>query len=874
MAEAPESDGSSGCGDVITPAADASAQIVQFLRSIHPQGPWCLTAIRPDHQGAPETRTYGPATVEICCSWLSERNGKYNLYWHVNPVMRPMNKKAQRTDIKELAILHVDVDPDASKPLEEQQEAILARFGDGLPAGVPPPTIVIFSGGGYQAFWKLLEPAPIDGDLERAEAASHYNKKLEAAFQADNCHNVDRLMRLPFTVNLPDARKRAKGRRPTLTKLVVNEPSRTYPLSVFEGIRGSAGDAVKAAPDAIDVDLEGGVRRIEALDELGEWNVPERIIEIIARGQCEQSGSKARKDQSRSAWLFDAICGLLRSGVPDSIIVGIITDPKWAISVSVVEKKLAAETYALRQVARAKAKVSMATAAGDAAILVNNPVVAETRRSIEKLFLENDLKVFRQEKRLVRVSVVERQQVQAGIVRHAGLVELAPVTGVWLADKASELGTFVVSTAKGLRRVAPNRDHMAALLEITDESRFPAIKGLSLTPTLWCNEPGYDEKSQLYLAFPEGLFPNAPFEPTKEEAVVALERLKSPLRSFPFVDAAARSVALSALLSAVVRGELRTCPLHGFDAPAAGTGKTKLALMAGTLALGVEPPSITFGEDADENQKQLSSLLMTGCGAILLDNVEVPLKGAFLNGIITKDGFEARILGLSKMVRLNTRALLMATGNNLRCFGDMARRAVVCRMDAKMPNPEDRQFDFDPLLEVRSQRPQLVVDALTVLRAFLAAGSPARLPAYGSFEDWDLIRGALVWLGEADPLDTKAAVAANNPKQEERAELILALFSQFGIGRRFKISEIDGQNELEPAGLKAKIGRMLRSGRWHKGEAGQLLTAHKEVPYMGLTLVAKQNRIGINEWWLDGTPTQELEVEAERYRVATTVPFS
>lgn len=844
-----------------------------FLEVAYPKGPWCLTAIDPDRKAKIETRTFHPGSAEDCQKWIKSHNGSRNLYWHVNPVRSSLGKKAQREDIESVCYLHVDIDPRPTAsdvPLASLQNEILSLLTDRLPAGVPEPTFIIFSGGGYQAFWKLREPLRVEGDIERAEDAKLYNKGLEKLLGGDNCHNIDRLMRLPFTMNLPDARKKSKGRSAALSKLVICKPDRAYPLDMFERSEPERTTSARIDDGQSTVDLDEGVSTIEKLEDLDRWSVPERVKRIIAHGHDpDREAAAAKKDNSRSAWLFDAIFGLLRCGVPDAFIVGIITDSRWTISESVVEKGRGAKKYAIRQVGRAKEKCERSAGA----IVVNNPVVAEVRRAIEKLFLESDLEVFRQDKRLVRVSVVEKTVMKDGVVRRAGLVELVPVSGVWLADKASELGRFVAMTANGPRRVAPKRDHMAALLEMTDESRFPLIKGLSLTPTLRCDEPGYDDESQLFLAFPEGVFPKVSMTPTRHEAVAALNRLRHPLRGFPFVDAAARSVALSAMISAVVRGEMATCPLHGFDAPAAGTGKTKLALMAGILALGVEPPSVTYGEDADENQKQLSSLLMTGVTAILLDNVDVPLKGAFLNGILTKDGFDTRILGLSKMVRLNTRALLMATGNNLQSYGDMARRTVVCRMDAKMSNPEDRKFDFDPVAEVRASRPQLVVDALTIVRGYLAAGSPTRLSAYGSFDDWEVVRGALVWLGEADPLETKARVAASNPRQQERAELILSLYRHYGTGRHFKLADIDGQDELDRYTLKAQLGRMLRSGRWHKGEVGQLMASHKEVPFMGVVLLARQNRIGVNEWWLDGEAEPELVDEAKRSLRPPPPPF-
>ena len=90
----------------------------------------------------------------------------------------------------------------------------------------------------------------------------------------------------------------------------------------------------------------------------------------------------------------------------------------------------------------------------------------------------------------------------------------------------------------------------------------------------------------------------------------------------------------------------------------------------------------------------------------------------------------------SRNVSVNTNVLLTATGNNLSFAGDMTRRALLCRMDARMENPEGRSFEKDLRSWVPEHRGQLVAAGLTILRAFVAAGRPglAKLPPFGSFE--------------------------------------------------------------------------------------------------------------------------------------------
>lgn len=89
-----------------------------------------------------------------------------------------------------------------------------------------------------------------------------------------------------------------------------------------------------------------------------------------------------------------------------------------------------------------------------------------------------------------------------------------------------------------------------------------------------------------------------------------------------------------------------------------------------------------------------------------------------------------------------------------------SRRCAHIRLESPEERPERREgFKHPNLLSwVRAERPRLVVAALTVLRAFCVAGRPMvrRLPAWGSFEGWStLVRGALVWAGEADPGETR-----------------------------------------------------------------------------------------------------------------------
>lgn len=332
---------------------------IEFLQRWAPEGPWVLTSITPDRK-AINTKTFRPASLGEMERWLSEYNGHRNIYFHVNPPMRDVKKKAEREDIKSVDWLHVDIDPRAGEDIPEEQRRALALLTTNLPRGVPAPTVVIFSGGGYQGFWKLKQPIPIDGNLDLAEDAKRYNQQLEVLFGADNCHNIDRIMRLPGTVNLPDARKLKKGRVPALAHLVSFDPSLVHDLSAFHPAPAvqmpDSGDGTTGGfyggGSKPQVQVSGNIERLASVDELDQWNVPDRVKVIIVQGNHPDEPKEG--DNSRSAWLFDVLCQLVRCDVPDNVVYSIITDPDFGIAESVLDKGTNAEKYALRQMERAK----------------------------------------------------------------------------------------------------------------------------------------------------------------------------------------------------------------------------------------------------------------------------------------------------------------------------------------------------------------------------------------------------------------------------------------------------------------------------------------------------------------------------------------
>ena len=254
--------------------------------------------------------------------------------------------------------------------------------------------------------------------------------------------------------------------------------------------------------------------------------------------------------------------------------------------------------------------------------------------------------------------------------------------------------------------------------------------------------------------------------------------IKALFTEFPFVDGASKSVMWSALLSAVARPAFDFAPLHGFDAPVAGTGKSKLVDCCVILVTGHECPVISQADDETEFEKRLGAQLLEGDRLISVDNCDAPLGGQLLCQTATQAFLKIRVLGFSKTVTVTNGTLMFATGNNLMLYGDMLRRGLIGHLDAGVERPELRTFaQEDPVRVLKRDRGSYVTAALTVLHAYNVAGRPNPQPPLGGFEGWSaLVRDALVWLGEADPVETIEEARKGDPDRH-RLEAVVTHWS-------------------------------------------------------------------------------------------------
>ena len=458
-----------------------------------------------------------------------------------------------------------------------------------------------------------------------------------------------------------------------------------------------------------------------------------------------------------------------------------------------------------------------------------------------------------------------------------------PVSRDWLVDHAGRVAEFYsvkterddegnVTSTREIPEDAPS--YIAnAILAKHGSRNFRKLTAVTTAPTLRpdgsvLDEPGHDPATGLMYVTSEAYPMAVPSAPTVDQALDALAKLWHPIRLFPFADEVGVGVTLAAMLAACLRPALPTCPATGFDAPAAGTGKTLLAKCIGALATGGDVAVLPPTNEEDECRKRLFAALRGGSKVLLWDNVREPLGNSVIDSFLTSSLFADRVLGVSENVELPNRALFLVSGNNLVLTGDTHRRILLARLDAQIETPFKREFEFDPLAEVCNNRQALVVAALTIVRAYIAAGRPkAAKGRIASFELWDdLVRQPLCWLRErmaesgrdmadlpafVDPAESIDRAASENPETSKLAALLNAWVTTFGTTPTSPAQAIAKANELngahcvlfdaldEIAGQNSKLNvRIL--GRWLERHSGQLCT--------GLRLVLANKTNGLKRW--------------------------
>jgi hypothetical protein len=283
-------------------------------------------------------------------------------------------------------------------------------------------------------------------------------------------------------------------------------------------------------------------------------------------------------------------------------------------------------------------------------------------------------------------------------------------------------------------------------------------------------------------------------------------------------------------------------PMGHIKAPQISSGKSYLQGLIAAFAGPSKPAAYAFPSKEEECAKLLLAALLEAPPVLAFDNMTtdlVPFKT--LCSALTEEFLTGRVLGVSKTATVPTQTLMLSSGNNVNSVRDMIRRVVTVTLDPRCETPATRTFMGDPLDTVRRNRGHFVSLALTVVRAYLAAGSSTdvikALQPLGSYGEWTkLVRAPLVWLGLPDPATAVFERITEDPDRETLAMLLEAWRRRFGdrptpVRRVADDVTLDHDTDLadavrDIAEERGSINRK-RLGRWIARHQGRPVNGYK-----------------------------------------------
>jgi hypothetical protein len=733
------------------------------------------------------------------------------------------------------------------------------------------PSLTVETSPGNFHYWYLFD-RPVS-----AKQAKAIGDAIRIATGADSDTGVvTQPYRVPGTPNYPSKKKQARGRTTVEPTRLIEWTGRLWdPDALLEAHRGPA---PSAAPQG---GMGGGCGVVD------EASLPEGLMKAIRDGGVS-NGSGANGDKSKSG-LFHNVVGELKKR-------------KWTVEaiVALLEKHpngvAAKYNGRLREeVRRSYDKVENGSglfilpspaagggagggggtgspppgspppgaAGGAGATPQGAPYVLRTIRIIsgqlaraaaeaEQAMIAAGIEAFARAGALV-YPYPETLGAAAG--HKVEVVQLSAFDRYSLIEPLTEAAIF--QHFDGRRRAWVDIDPPPTLVSMVLSRRrrwaFPRIGGVITTPTLRADgslldAPGYDPRTELYFKTDLKL-PPIPAKPAVDDARAALAILKEPFAEFSFKNKSLDlSVAISALLTALLRGSLPTAPIVLVRADTPGVGKSYLVDTISMIATGGRCPVITALRNEEETEKRLGAILLSGSAIVSLDNLTRDLEGELLCQIAERPMVRIRVLGKSEMPLCEVHTAVFATGNNVGYAGDMVRRGLMCELEALIERPERREFQHDVVKELYVGRARYVAAALTVVRAYLETGAPRVCDALGSYSEWSrMARSPLAWLGEPDPVSSMEQAREEDPELAKIREFFVLWPSYMRMDTPYtpaRIIEIACEDTpanrfspdltsclLKVAAMKGRESEISleRLGWWLRRISGRIVDGHRLV---------------------------------------------
>jgi len=289
-------------GQLAPDAAGAILFLERWMDGSEPRS--LLVSIVPD---SPTTHghTFDLPGDDAMAQWIERCNRVAGLYWTVNACKPDLTKKARKADIEWLLGIWGDLDPIKGRDLAEERDR-LRRLAGELMALPWPPTVIIDSGGGMQPLWRLETPLEASEDFR--QAIEVLGRRIEAALGGiENTSNIDRVLRLPFTINHPNRIKLEQGRVPVMSGTLAKTGLR-YSWQDLEALATRLADEPPESAVPVEYRAHGYINgHAVHLDGLPNYPTDEQIEALLENNPkvrliWDQTTGYPPEDTSPSGW--------------------------------------------------------------------------------------------------------------------------------------------------------------------------------------------------------------------------------------------------------------------------------------------------------------------------------------------------------------------------------------------------------------------------------------------------------------------------------------------------------------------------------------------------------------------------------------------
>ena len=718
-------------------------------------------------------------------------------------------------------------------------------------ADVPTPSIIVNSGNGVHLYWLLDSAYMIDdvdappavqtewtqrpdghskprryfiesGDrvyLGHRQHVSRLSPKAEhiqdvlagiaKALGGDHTIDLSRLLRVPGTLNRKDQRN---GHEPVPSTLIECDPTRKYPLALFERLKSLSPESQRA-------------KKIAAMP-LPQTRKPsaakaDKLAELVAACAIAPAGSRSEAD-------FAVCCYAIRHGIAkEDLWAQVQQVGKFAeqgrryfdVTLGNAEYDVRAATLGKLQ-KRTSPKRPLCSAQPGAAgpseahvsadqpsdeggdhrsvICIDTSMtpVGDTLHEITDQLLATG-RCFSRSDQLVVVHGTSITPILAS-------KELAG-----LFNQYAEL--FFVDEKGGEYKPLPANYGNTWLHQRAERDRLPLLKLFSRNP-LFADDwrlvvPGYDASSGIYYAGPA------------VKVRDGTEHLDTLLQDFCFKTVADRTNYLGILLTALLVLRFVGCkPAVLFDGNQPGLGKSILAQIIAILRDGHPTETATYNPNDEEFEKRLGAIVRRGATTIIIDNAKgrgrsSRIESACLERSITDPVLSFRLLGYSAEIRAENSHIFCVTANTPEVSRDLVTRSVVISLYCE-GDPARREFVIaDPEDYAQHHRIELLGELIGMVERWKAVGMP-KANAHSRFNKrgWAAIIGGILNVcGEPDFLDNaeEAAISLDETRREFTELVGVLVDHPQGTWTASELAAVCGRNKLLSADLGEGSPRSL-----------------------------------------------------------------